>query len=172
MKLIFLDIDGVLNNMGWLHTMYSLGTDPMKLRRELLDRVSVGVLNDIVKWTGAKVVISSSWRWGRTLNDMRAILADNGFIGEVIGMTPVDGDLVKEILCMYGERIQRGHEIRAWLKNHIMEGLEVEAYVVIDDSGDMAGVEDHLVLLNHDTGLQAEHIPAILKKLDTPGGTP
>ncbi len=162
MKLIFLDIDGVLNNMVWLHAMHKAGVDPMLVRRELLDRFSVQVLNNIVEQTGAKVVISSSWRWGRTMEDMQAILNDNGFIGTVIGMTPVDSDKVAKVLGLWGERQQRGHEIQAWLK---MYNLSHVPFVVIDDSGDMAGVEDHLVLLNHVTGLQEEHIPAVLEKL-------
>ncbi len=161
MSLIFLDIDGVMNNMTWLRQQWDAGIDPSRLRRELLDPASIAVLNEIVVTTKAEVVISSSWRYGRKLEDMQIILEKNGFTGQVIGMTSTNHEGVAKTLGMWGERIQRGHEIQAWLKLWYKN----DPYVVIDDSGDMAGVEDHLVLLNHDTGLQKEHIPLVLEKL-------
>ncbi len=166
MKLIFLDIDGVLNNYEWFGRMYAGNVDPYLVRREILDRVSVGVLNHIIKQTGAKVVISSSWRFGRTVEDMRAILGKNGFVGEVVGMTTTDPEAVHRVLDSWGERIQRGHEIQAWMGVQAMKGMKIDSYVVIDDDGDMAGVEDHLVQLKHDTGLQMEHVPEIIRILN------
>ena len=74
MKIIFLDIDGVLNSETWARLMKfgctpkvnqfkfknDKGKEYAKLAR--LDPSSVNLLNDLCKMTKAKVVISSTWR--------------------------------------------------------------------------------------------------------------
>ena len=51
MKLIFLDVDGVLNSAEWLETNQG-EIDPAKVR----------LLKQMIDATGAKVVLSSTWR--------------------------------------------------------------------------------------------------------------
>ena len=53
-----------------------------------LDSKAVRYLNEIIAYTGAKVVISSTWRHGYTMKELRSILRKNGFDGSVIGVTP------------------------------------------------------------------------------------
>lgn len=126
MKLIFLDIDGVINT----HESMSYETDFSKLPsgKILYDNLSyyaIEVLNDIIKETNAKVVISSSWRLIYPLDDIRFILNKYGFVGEVIGITP---DIYKK---------HRGEEIKQWLRS---TSEDVESYLVLDDDCDMSGV--------------------------------
>ena len=52
MKVIFLDVDGVLNDQMWLHLLMD----------SEIDEVRVARLAEIVKATDAKIVLSSSWR--------------------------------------------------------------------------------------------------------------
>lgn len=85
MKVIFLDIDGVLNNNN---TKMDLGWEPSLVK----------ILNYIVKETEAKIVLSSTWR--RT-EHYRNIIKNDMKI-DFIDVTP---KLWKE----------RGHEIQAWL---------------------------------------------------------
>ena len=117
MKIIFLDVDGVLNCSSTtrkLHGMRFVDTRKMYRVREICER------------TGAKVVISSSWRWG-TAPDAFVLDVEmwNALLQEfdkhripVIGHTPLSFD------------DNRGNEIRTWLK---MQEEPVEQFVVIDD---------------------------------------
>lgn len=140
MKVIFLDIDGVLNHTktvrGW-GKMRFVDTRKMLRVKEICDR------------TGAKVVISSSWRWG-TQED--ALPEDKRqwscFIEEcdkhhipVIDITPFSVDN------------HRGSEIMKWLMLHD----SVTDYVVIDDIPyDMHMVKEHFVLTKDHIGLNNE----------------
>lgn len=103
-KIIFLDIDGVLNT--WpsfkldLPKSYDLESifgykpkHPMQediLIKDLgsINTKHVNVLNDIVNATGSKIVISSTWRLTYNAKIIENILKTKGFEGEVIGETP------------------------------------------------------------------------------------
>jgi len=52
MQVLFLDIDGVLNTAKYIQEHGAKDVDPHK----------AVILNDIVKRTGVKVVLSSTWR--------------------------------------------------------------------------------------------------------------
>jgi hypothetical protein len=90
-RLLFLDIDGVLNHYG------SAGK---------IDRACVARLNHIVERTGAVVVISSTWRVTHSPEQMQRLLTGHGFSGEVVGDTP----------CLYGR--PRGEEVAAYLDDN------------------------------------------------------
>jgi hypothetical protein len=65
-KVIFLDIDGVL-----------VSHNSLKQHRPLLskaDPACVDVLNALIKWTGAQIVISSSWRYETAIQEFRDLL--------------------------------------------------------------------------------------------------
>jgi hydroxymethylpyrimidine pyrophosphatase-like HAD family hydrolase len=66
LKLIFLDIDGVLVTTNSL-----IPSD--KYFGHTFDKNCVQNLIEILDATGAKVVISSSWREGRTLSQLQSI---------------------------------------------------------------------------------------------------
>lgn len=90
MKVIFLDIDGVLNYRNM---------------RDICPN-AVSLLNDLVEKTGANIVISSSWRISVSMIRICEELVEAGFRfpERVIGGTP----------CV-PER-ERGYEIKLWLK--------------------------------------------------------
>ena len=98
MRVIFLDIDGVLNNTP-------SGPD---FEPEL-----VGRLNRHVELGGAGVVISSSWRLDFELDQLVALMRAAGFAGQVIGATP---DL---------EGLGRGPEIAEWLRENPAESFVI-----------------------------------------------
>ena len=115
-KVIFLDIDGVLNVIPQGHDRWGAIFHP-----HLVDN-----LKRIIDITGAKIVISSTWRMGNELPGMRELWSDRGLPGEVIGITP-------NFMYKYGTTLCRGKEIDAYLEEH----PEVEKYVIIDDDTDM-----------------------------------
>ena len=90
MKVIFLDIDGVLNYRGV---------------SDICPK-AVSLLNDLLEKTGANIVISSSWRIYMSMIRIREELVGAGFrfTERIIGSTP----------CV-PER-ERGYEIKLWLK--------------------------------------------------------
>lgn len=61
MKVIFLDIDGVLNTQQTFMKIYEEWKKTGERRTEI-DLERVGFLKEIVAATDAKIVLSSSWR--------------------------------------------------------------------------------------------------------------
>lgn len=123
MKVIFLDIDGVLNHYYWYRERRYKSNASYPL--DDFDPKSVSYLNNITDITGAKIIISSSWRFD---NDIINILRKVGITGEIIGCTP-DLYNICGSLC-------RGKEIDAVLNKH----PDIERYIILDDDMDM---EEH-----------------------------
>ncbi len=119
MKVIFLDIDGVLNVIPQGHDAYGGIFHP-----EFVDN-----LERIINETDAKIVISSSWRHSG-LQKMLEMWNFRNLPGEVIGVTP---DLYR-FLDFEGQRTMvRGDEIQATIDRH----PEITNYVILDDDTDM-----------------------------------
>ena len=138
MKLIFLDFDGVLNHQQWYTSedykkvnLNGLSGDEWELTE--FCPWSVGLLNQLVDDTGAKVVVSSSWRKGRTEEDLMRLLDDVGFTGEVIGKTPYFWFGASQKI-EYSKSVPRGCEIDAWLELNEQEDAK---YIILDDDSDM-----------------------------------
>lgn len=119
-----------------------------------LDRAAIERLNEIIRQTGAKVVVSSTWRmWYRTPG-LQLILSAYGFQGEVIGRTWLSPSRY------------RAREILKYLDEC---ELPVESYVALDDdSADMVEVKDRLVKTSCMTGLLDEHIAPAVEILRRP----
>jgi len=120
MRIIFLDIDGVLNVIPQGHDEYGAIFHP-----HFVDN-----LKRIVDETGAKIVISSSWRHSGFLA-MKEMWAFRNLPGEFLDITPSHIDMDRNLPFM--ERLERGSEIQEWLDNH----PEVTSYVILDDDTDM-----------------------------------
>lgn len=142
MKIIFLDIDGVLNHQRFFKERFDARKQDKLLEKkdgklvkkseidfyaEEIDPESVENLNELIENTGAKVVISSTWRLGKGIEELQAILEKKGFKGEIIGKTPVGCG------CC-----QRGNEIHQWLEdNRDIVGESSHDYIILDDDSDM-----------------------------------
>lgn len=124
LKLLFLDIDGVLNQEG-----SDAPEDTLLLEGGLVNKHCVSALNELIDATGAKIVISSTWR--RQGLPYNTLLEGSGVIGEVIGETP-----------MLGNYFFRGNEIWAYIDQNL-ELLGVSSvnnfnqYLILDDSEDI-----------------------------------
>jgi hypothetical protein len=131
-KIIFLDVDGVLNHEAFYSKRQEEGIEnyPSYPLCEI-DYKCVEVLNEIISKTGAKVVVSSTWRHGRTVEELQSILDQSGFKGEIIDKTP----------SFDHDECVRGNEIRKWIQNNFdLLGADVhhfENYVIFDDDNDM-----------------------------------
>ena len=132
-KLIFLDIDGVLNSQLYAEKHIKEDNESntsVKYPMSEIDPISVGFLNGLIEDTGAEVVISSTWRFGHTIEELQNILEQRGFKGKIIGFTP---DLhSKEPAAL------RGNEIYKWMEDNIeYSERELTPYVIFDDDSDM-----------------------------------
>ena len=122
-KYIFLDIDGPLN------TGRNDYLDPDKYGHHF-DNMAVNNLRRIVDRTGARIVVSSSWRH-LGLERLQDIWNGWGMPGEIEGFTP----------GIWGEdRVfdTRGEEIKQWLKENAGGSY---SYVVLDDMDDSEAVD-------------------------------
>lgn len=154
MKLIFLDIDGVLNSMNSCHVKCMLAAEKndRNICRDkyghLFDEMAVQWLELLILKTNAKIVISSTWRYVG-LKEMQQMWKDRNLPGEVIGITPCAKYSVSNET--YGDAYrttERGWEIKQFLRDiekgtvpethcDIREPQKIEAYCIFDDDRDM-----------------------------------
>ena len=140
MKIIFLDVDGVLNSS---HDGFNiqLGTSKhLKLLKQIVDE------------TDAKIVLSSSWR----INDKTRLFVKNklneyGMM--LIGSTPDLGG-------------SRGEEIKRWLSE---TAYPIEGFVILDDDSDMEEyTHGKLVKTDSNIGLQETDVNKAINILNEP----
>jgi len=146
-KIIFLDIDGVLNSNDWYvrrQNEYEMDAVENQYPFYEFDPKAINRLNEIIKSTGAKVVVSSTWRLGRSVEELQTILNMVGFIGEVI-------DKTAHFSSIDGYTVPRGCEIEAWLDKKGFQRINwsiekqqmyidkspVKNYIILDDDSDM-----------------------------------
>lgn len=161
-RVIFLDIDGVLNRYGADGT-WSEGkpwhNDPEDLKLPV-EQDCIDCLNRLVSESGAKVVISSSWRLFNPHDVLAKRLAYYGFQGEVVGQTP---DLPNELTWildngMKHEDIERGHEIAEYLRRN----PAVTEFVILDDCSDMWTLKEAFVHTDPCQGLDEPDVERAL----------
>lgn len=180
MRVIFLDIDGVLNSASFVrkledkHRVLDHG-DHFRPKRNTtctcfalenqIDAAAVARLNRLVSETDAKVVISSSWRKLFDPIELHRILSEHGLIAEIIGETPdahnegTRFDMKMEYGSA-GERLYRGHEIDYWLR---YQGEGVTHFVILDDGSDMEMHQKRLVQTDPDIGLCDEDVDLAIR---------
>ncbi len=112
MKVIFLDIDGVLNSDEYFEKTANLNIQGIESE---IDVEKIKLLKKAIDETGAKVVLSSTWRYMRKVKDLKELLSHYGIV--IIDSTPFLGD-------------ERGLEIKQWLTTH---ARVVEDFVILDD---------------------------------------
>lgn len=150
MTVIFWDVDGVLNHPGIWGAWSKLGWS------EAICPILAARACQLVKDTGAKCVLSSTWRltgYERTLE----CLEQRGWPTareDFIDATPHLGT-------------ERGIEIGAWLVEH----PDVHSFVIVDDADDMTTHMRRLVQTDGAKGLTDEDC-ARVRVLLMPNGTP
>jgi hypothetical protein len=128
-KIIFLDIDGVLNVYGspYCGTRDEFG--------DCFHKHFVDNLKFVIDNTGAEIVISSTWRMSG-LSVMQQMWEMRDLPGKVIDITPDCVQLVDEGISEFYDKVERGNEIQYWLdRNHC------DAYVIFDDDNDMLSIQ-------------------------------
>ena len=122
MKTIFLDIDGVLN----------VDYDDKDQFGHIFRDEYVQNLKEVIEKTGAKIVISSTWK-DKGIERMLTLWKERKLPGEIIDVTPDCVDVCESTNIVYYDQVKRGHEIKLWLDRH----PEVTQYVIFDDIQDL-----------------------------------
>lgn len=155
MKVLFLDIDGVLNSGNYIKRLDGQFDDP----QYQIDPEAVVRLNAITNLTDCKIVVSSTWRlaflnrMAGPLRSLQGCLQMYGITGDIIGMTPNKPNCTRN---------QRGKEIQSWLDDHIGQ---VDKFVIIDDDSDMGRLLPHLIKTIFNDGIQDIHVRRIVEIL-------
>lgn len=144
MKVIFLDIDGVLNS--YVYDRERTENDGN------IDKTRLLLLKRLVDDTGAKIVLSSSWRihWDKCFDKCDDIGKEINSVFSSVGLEIYD----KTLKDGYHERYD---EIRTWLN----EKPDVERFVIFDDNGYGWGdLSDNFIQTNYriGRGLEQRHI--------------
>lgn len=158
MKVIFLDIDGVVNcNSTKERCRNIVGVEQDK----------IALVKQIVEATGAKIVLSSTWRLdspvfenGRTVNagDFEYLVGEFAKQGlEFFDVTPSHPDQ------------WRGREILEWLSR---AEEPVEGYVVIDDDvfDIITECKGHVLITSPETGLKPNGVKWAIQILNNGKG--
>ena len=142
-KIIFLDVDGVLNRFIHPRIIFEDGDptcpiqDPKSFK--ILDCACLGVLSKLIRETGAKIVVSSAWRicrMGELEKQLRGIIPEDCIIGKTINIG------------------NREEEIQDWIKEH---KEAIESFVIIDDEiGEFKILINRVVKIDNREGLTEE----------------
>ena len=155
MKLIFCDVDGVLNRFPPKegdHRSWPPKTTTEAVTAKRLGWLPepVSIIRDFVNINGCSIVISSTWRHYISLKQFE----------EGIGI-PTGSVIGKTKSFMSG----RGEEIEQWRKEFNHQGPFV---IIDDDTYDIECCESlkgHIVQTETSVGLTAGHIPQIVEAL-------
>ena len=156
MKILFLDIDGVLNSREYdRRRNWNEQTD--------IDETRLPLVKEIIDKTGAKIVLISTWRnhWDR----------DESLCDE-------DGMYINRLFSKYGLAIydktqdlgllsKRKDEVKTWLAEH---KSEIESFVILDDYrfgwDDLSDFYIH-TNPNYGLGLEEEHVALAINVLNS-----
>ena len=150
MKIIFLDIDGVLNSDEYFDKIKNLNINGIE---NDIDVSKIVLLKKSLDETGAKVVLTSSWRYTRKAQELKQLLLSYGII---VDCTPfIDNE--------------RGIEIKKWLQEH----NDIQDFLILDDeifdSYDEKLMKKLIKIsdtngINYGEGLQPKHIQEIIQR--------
>ena len=155
MKVIFLDVDNVLNYVGCKYTlgnMYFVDDEKLLLVKNLCDE------------TNAKIVLSSTWRKG--FYDLENGQSNTKDAQDYLQLVKKFNEYELEIFShtpMLDEK-NRGLEIENWLKN--WKGEPIEKFVILDDMQNMKPYGKYLIQTSMMTGLKEKHIKKALTILN------
>lgn len=145
MKIVFLDIDGVICLDG-----------------QNFDKRAIYFLNKLINETGSKVVISSTWRYLYSVEELSELFDENGFAGKIIDRTPIwneykhlVGTRTSNELLSYWTN-ERGEEINLWLNWN--KDKHIESFIIIDDN-----VED-IFSMFPDTYIKTDSVEGFTRK--------
>ena len=143
MKYLFLDIDGVMNSAVDRFSIKLISDRPFELLKKIIDE------------TGAKIILSSSWRAGYehgTCDLLKQRLAEHGL--SIEDTTPINNN-------------RRGEQIREWLMTHDYDE-NVDTFAILDDEDFdiLALYPEQMVKTDEMVGLQEYQVWKCIDRLN------
>jgi len=148
LKVIFLDIDGVLNSAQYYKTV-----DRTKKDWNRFNPLAVEMMRRLIEEYDASIVISSTWRYG-LVKELKNELIKSGLIKYLHKdwKTPV----------IYPSH--RGDEINLWLENH----PEAIDFVIIDDDENILEEQkNRFIKTDIKEGMTEEHYYMVRQVFET-----
>jgi hypothetical protein len=172
MRLLVLDVDGVLNSTRSAIGLGGYGYFPREAMRDSykrndlaflreqanLDPVAVGILRRILIETECLVLVSSTWRLGVTVDDLNHLFLAHELPPVVIDKT-----------CQTDEGF-RGTEVKIWLDGRD----DVTDYLILDDDSDFFDFQKdgHFIHTDGAVGLDYNAYATITKRWSDPKKPP
>lgn len=169
MKVIFLDIDGVLNSDEYAIRWHKedLG---QKGHHIWVDEIAVDRLINLIQKTGSYIILSSSWR-RYNLQDTILRLSEypglNRILPYLVGITPhrrqhgCRGDEIKRLMDEWSNWVDLGLISEEYRED------KIDNYVILDDDNDMLDEQrEHFIHVDWTVGLQDSDVKKCLKILE------
>lgn len=145
-RILFLDIDGVLNNRESM-----MRTDVSIFR---VDKACSLRLRNLVNELGIKLVLSSTWRKGGGANGRSdGVWRARDAINEACGWAPLFIGFTPDLSSQRdpsGLWLGRGEECNEWIRHYGQSG---DVYAAVDDDCDFDAFVGTLIRTNHEPGL-------------------
>lgn len=124
MKIVFLDIDGVLNShqSDLYHNSFS---QEFTMEKRLCPIATSNLKELLTIHPDIKIVVSSTWRRSRSIEQL----------GEILSYYKIDKNVVLSKTNYDGPGEIRGLKIKKWLQDN--QHLDISHFVILDDDGDM-----------------------------------
>lgn len=153
-NIVFLDVEGVLNNLHDAEVHYEKTKDQSLVYEGPFSKESMETLREIVLKTNSKIVVISSWRTSekgrKVLNE---VLEEYSLSKYLIGYTPID-------------RQKREREIIQYLKTEFDEDDDIRFVILDDESSFYEKLYGHLVAINPYYGLTKKYINECINILE------
>lgn len=154
-RVVFLDIDGVLNSNFWNENRQREISDGT-----LIDESKVGLLCKLIKNTNAQIILHSGWKYWfdsdlkplrKEAENLKILLEKEGLT--IAGVTP--DHATEEIRKSRKFSLVKAGEILDWLKQH----KDVDRWVVLDDRDlHNAEIAKHQIKTDQSIGLTVEDV--------------
>ncbi len=171
MKVIFLDVDGVLNSSVFLEVNkpeYRGSRQVVRLEGVIIDRKNVAVLKEIIEKTGAAIVLSSGWKF-RFDEEMKPQTEEAGILYSILdeygirlyGKTPDFS--TEEIRRELKFSKVKAKEIKAWMGMH----KDIDSFIVLDDLDlNDEEINSRLIRINSVTGFTEHDVASAILMLE------
>lgn len=158
MKVIFLDIDGVINSEDFAIWIQDHPEFCENGGHFWIDPQKIDMIVNLCEETGAKLVISSSWRgWS-----LKATLEDFSTYRDLSRLNPYIVGVTPRFYMNSRMYMSRGDEIQYYLSTD----QSITQYCIVDDDNDMLDSQkDNFVRTDFKTGLTEDNIEQIKKIL-------